>query len=166
GCAIALLRDLCQDGWRVTVYYSNDNIHPYREWKRRLKALRAVAGRFPAKLEVDRGYPLVEWLGQALATSDRCRQCYWRRLWGTARLARDRGFAMWTTSLLASPRQHHRLICELGQEIALQTGTQFLSGDWRDGYAEGLELARQWDIYLQGYCGCIFSERDRYYRSE
>jgi len=93
---------------------------------------------------------------------NRCEVCYWLRLKETARLAREMGFTAFSTTLLYSPFQKHDLLREIGEALAKRFGLTFLYRDFREGWREGQEEARQLGIYRQAYCGCVFSEEERY----
>ncbi len=93
----------------------------------------------------------------------RCQDyCYKIRLEQTAKYAKENGYDAISTTLLISPYQKHEELKELGQQIAQKYGLQFLYRDFRIGFREGQEKARELGMYMQKYCGCIFSEEDRY----
>ena len=93
---------------------------------------------------------------------ERCMFCWRIRLRKTAQLAAERGFDGFTSSLLYSRHQDHAVIRELGESIAKEIGFAFLYEDFRASWQEGIRLSREWGIYRQPYCGCCFSEYDRY----
>ena len=95
----------------------------------------------------------------------RCADCYAIRLEQTAAYAAAHGYDSFTTTLLVSPYQKHELIRQIGERLAEQYGIQFLYRDFRVGFQEGQEKAREAGLYMQKYCGCIFSEEDRYIRN-
>ena len=95
---------------------------------------------------------------------ERCIFCWRIRLRKTAQLALRRGFDGYTSSLLYSRRQNHGVIHELGRSIADDAGPVFVYEDFRTSWQEGIRLSREWGIYRQQYCGCLFSEYDRYSR--
>ena len=90
--------------------------------------------------------------------------CYKVRLEETAKYAKENGYDTITTTLLVSPYQDHELIKQLGEQIAEKYGLTFLYRDFRIGFREGQSKARELGLYMQKYCGCVFSEEDRYYR--
>ena len=92
----------------------------------------------------------------------RCRHCYSIRLGTAAKYAAENGFSAYTSSLLISPYQNHELLREVGESMAKQYGVEFLYRDFRPGFREGQNKARELDLYMQKYCGCVFSEEDRY----
>jgi predicted adenine nucleotide alpha hydrolase (AANH) superfamily ATPase len=84
------------------------------------------------------------------------------RLQEAAARAQETGCAGFTTSLLISPYQKHDLIRSIGAEIGEQSGVPFIYYDWRPVYYEGRKLAREMGLYSQRYCGCLFSEYERF----
>ena len=93
---------------------------------------------------------------------ERCTPCIDLRLRATALFARRRGFVAFTSSLLYSRRQPHETIAELGRNAAAKHGLAFHYADWRPLWQRGIDLSKQWGVYRQPYCGCMFSEYDRY----
>ena len=92
----------------------------------------------------------------------RCTWCYEHRLEETARFAAENGFESFTTTLLASVYQRHDLIAAAAERFAKQYGVQFLYRDFRPNFRAGNQRARELGFYMQKYCGCVFSEEDRY----
>ncbi len=104
------------------------------------------------------------WLRAADREKDRCAFCWRIRLEKTAQLAAGRGFEAFSSSLLYSRYQNHERIRELGEGIAQASGVGFVYEDFRTSWQEGIRLSREWGIYRQQYCGCVFSEYERYSR--
>ena len=92
----------------------------------------------------------------------RCQYCYACRLGRTARYAAQNGFTHFSTTLLVSPYQDHEGIVQAAQRYAAQYGVEFLYRDFRPNFREGNRRARELGFYMQKYCGCVFSEQDRY----
>ncbi len=111
-------------------------------------------------------YDMENYLRGALASADRCEFCYSLRLAEAAKTARQFGFDAFTTTLLISPYQKHELLARTGEKIANEYGVKFYYEDFREGYRESRELARALELYMQKYCGCIFSEKERYYKQK
>lgn len=110
-------------------------------------------------------YNLDEFLRKAaFRENDRCRMCYFDRLKYTAIIARKGNFDFFTTTLLYSKFQKHELIKEIGESLAKEYGVEFYYEDFREYWKEGIELSKEREMYRQQYCGCIYSERDRYLR--
>lgn len=160
-CSIYPMQQV-QGDFVVTNYFFNPNIHPYKEFTRRLQTLREYAQKKKFSLEIDKTYCLEEFLAGCLQTSNRCEYCYEVRMRKTAVFARDNGFDCFSTSLLVSPFQKHELLKSICEEVACSEGVDFYYQDWRIGFEQGQQEAREREMYLQGYCGCVFSERDRY----
>mgnify|MGYP003008253455 FL=1 len=92
----------------------------------------------------------------------RCAYCYRHRLEGTAQYAAEHGFSAFTTTLLASLYQDHEGLIQAAEQYAKQYGVEFLYRDFRPNFRAGNQLAREKGFYMQKYCGCVFSEQDRY----
>jgi len=149
----------------VDCLFYNPNIHPYKEWERRLDALRTALSKSGVPLHVPYCYHLEDFLrGTVFLEGNRCEFCYLMRLGYTACFARNNGFDAFTTTLLISPYQKHELIKKSGEFAALQHSLLFLYRDFRPLFKNGQEVARKMDLYRHGYCGCIYSEKERYYK--
>ena len=146
-----------------TLLYYNPNIHPYKEFKRRLSALRELAEKQDYRLIIDKTYPLEECVkGMLEEPVVRCAFCYRMRLRYTAKYAADHGFTAFSTTLLYSPYQKHELIVQTAKAAEEEFGVEFYYQDWRPYYQEGVDISLALGLYRQPYCGCVFSERDRY----
>lgn len=162
-CTLFPARTLKGSGWLVHGFFYNPNIQPYQEFARRLDALRTVADHLGLELIVREDYELEEFLRQAVfRESRRCIFCYRQRIEETARLARKSRFDAFTTTLLYSKMQQHDLIRSLAEEASKHWSIPFHYEDFRTGWAEGQREARSLGVYRQNYCGCIYSERDRF----
>jgi predicted adenine nucleotide alpha hydrolase (AANH) superfamily ATPase len=163
-CTLYPLDALRSEDWSVHGFFYNTNIQPYQEWQRRLEALETVAEHNQLPLIVRDDYDLEGFLRSvAFREQQRCITCYSLRLEAAARLAKKSGFSAFTTTLLYSKRQKHDLIRALAESAAHKHGIDFLYRDFRIGWRTGQTRARELGIYRQQYCGCIFSERDRFY---
>jgi len=164
-CAAFPVQDLRRAGREIAGYFYNPNIHPYKEFAKRLETSREFAAQAGLELIVDPAYTLEDFLGRALAAGgERCRACYELRLRRTARYARDHGFDSFTTTLLVSPYQKHDIVKEVGEAAAREAKVPFYYQDFRPGWPQGVEISKNLGLYRQPYCGCIFSERDRYHK--
>ncbi|MHC1746045.1 MAG: epoxyqueuosine reductase QueH [Negativicutes bacterium] len=165
-CSVYPVKQLREIGYDVTGYFFNPNIHPYREFKHRLETLHEYAAQVKLELITDSNYALEEFLLRALSCKgDRCRPCYEQRLRQTARFARKNAFSCFSTTLLVSPYQKHELIKEVASIIAEEEGIPFEYIDFRVGWQEGVTVSKEMGLYRQPYCGCIFSEKERYYKA-
>ena len=166
-CSLLSLRVFQESGYSILGYFFNPNIHPYREFVRRKETLRGFLEKEEIPYVIDEGYPLEEFLEMTRPFGkDRCRRCYSLRLEAAARLAQEKGIGYFSSSLLISPYQKHEQIRELGEELADRYGLKFVYEDLRPFFRESLRLAREREFYIQGYCGCIFSEKERYAKSK
>ncbi|MCL6479399.1 MAG: epoxyqueuosine reductase QueH [Peptococcaceae bacterium] len=164
-CSIYPVEVLRKD-MEVTGYFFNPNIHPYTEWKARKETLAGYAGAIGLPVIFDHRYLLEEFIrGVVHRETERCAFCYAMRLKRTAAVAGEKNFDAFSTTLLVSPYQKHDLIREIGEAVAAETGIQFIYRDFRPGYKEATARSRELGMYRQKYCGCIYSEKDRYYRS-
>ncbi len=148
-------------------FFYRHNIHPFTECIKRENTLRAYAKDIDLKVIFQEDYQLEKFL-QSLAfrESDRCRFCYYDRLLSTARLARRGKFDGFTTTLLYSKFQDHELIRETGEAVAKKTGPAFIYRDFREGWKQGITKSKEMNMYRQQYCGCIYSEKKRYFKPD
>ena len=144
------------------VYWNNPNIHPLIEYRRRLKAVKMLAERAKLPLVADESYGLVEFCRAVHGheeTPERCARCYALRLGRAARAARETGCRIFTSTLVTSRHQDHDLIRAAGAAAAAAEGVEFLYLDAREAEADA-KLVQM--LYRQQYCGCVFSEYDRF----
>lgn len=164
-CTIYPLHRLRAQQWDVYSLFYNPYIQPYQEFERRLTTLQELADREGFKLIVRPDYDLEGFLRQTVFREQhRCITCYSARLEATARLARKSRFDAFTTTLLYSKQQNHALVRSLAEEASHKFDIPFYYEDFRVGWREGQEAARRSGMYRQQYCGCIYSERDRFYK--
>lgn len=162
-CTIIPLQKLREADWTVHGFFYNPNIHPYQEFARRLDAYTAFAELRQLAVIVRADYELEAFLRQAAyRESQRCIYCYSTRLEAAARLAHKSRFDAFTTTLLYSKRQKHELVKSIAEQAAKKFGVPFYYLDFRPGWQEGQEQARRLGIYRQQYCGCIYSEKERF----
>jgi hypothetical protein len=166
-CAAYTIDHWRREGYEVSLFWYNPNIHPYLEHQERLKAMRSLAAEKAVPLISHEGYDVISYFRVVVGNeSDRCRHCFRLRLSKTAAVAREKGFAAFTTTLLISPHQKHDLVREVGETLAKESGMEFLYADLRKRYSDSRHITKPMDLYRQQYCGCIFSERERYADSE
>jgi predicted adenine nucleotide alpha hydrolase (AANH) superfamily ATPase len=144
--------------------FFNPNIHPYLEYKSRLESAQTFCANQNVAFEELEGYGLETYLKRAVFAENRCAECYAIRLERVAKEAKERGFDAFSTTLLVSPYQKHDLIIEIGNKMADKYGIKFYYQDFRPGFREGQQIARNAGLYMQKYCGCIYSEHERYAR--
>lgn len=152
-------------GYKPGGFFFNPNIHLYLEFSSRLEALRGHAQKEDWAVSFDERYLMDEFLRLAVsAGNERCRLCYEMRLLETAHKAKDAAIENYSTTLLLSPYQKHELLKSVGEQVGQQTGVNFIYADLRPGFRESMDQARKNELYRQKYCGCIFSEKERYYK--
>ena len=162
-CAINPLQRLNEEGHEVIGYFFNPNIHPYQEYQRRLETLRQYSEKTGLAVIYRDEYLLEEFLrNTSHRVKERCGYCYQVRLESTAREAKARGFDQFTTTLLESTHQNHALIRETGERVASETGIPFYYQDFRKGVKTGVQVSKAMGLYRQQYCGCIYSEKERF----
>ncbi|HEY4744631.1 MAG TPA: epoxyqueuosine reductase QueH [Desulfuromonadaceae bacterium] len=162
-CALYPLRTLRTAGHDVTGFFFNPNIHPFQEYSRRLAAAREMADKEALPLIVRDDYDLEGFLAAvAPAPAQRCDHCYASRLKATARMAAEGGFSAFSASLLYSRYQRHDVIREQAEQAGQEFGVAFHYQDFRPGWQEGIRLSKELGLYRQQYCGCIYSEKERY----
>ena len=163
-CSVYCIKSLRKEEIEPTVYWFNPNIHLYREYKARRDTLKQYANDINIKAVFEEDYGLDEFCKNVIDDlENRCKNyCYPVRLEQTAKFAKENGYDTISTTLLISPYQKHDLIHELGEKIAKEYEIKFLYRDFRPGFREGQSEARQLGLYMQKYCGCVFSEEERY----
>ncbi len=162
-CTIYPLKHLRSEGAHVMGYFYNPNIHPYTEFAKRLQTLENYAKISLLPLTVDDSYELERFLTGALEHGkDRCLFCYRMRLEKAFRKATEAGADAVTTTLLYSKYQRHEDIKAIGWELSGKYGVDFFYRDYRKGWNEGVEESKRLNMYRQNYCGCIFSEKERF----
>jgi predicted adenine nucleotide alpha hydrolase (AANH) superfamily ATPase len=165
-CAIYPVGVLRQENHDITGFFFNNNIHPYQEYQRRADALSRYSRQIDLKVVFSQTYDLEGFLrAVAFREAERCRICYYDRLKATARMAKTSGFDAFTSTLLYSKFQKHDLIQATGEAIGKEFGVPFLYKDFREGWKAGVDESRKMNMYRQPYCGCIYSEKERYCRS-
>ena len=165
-CSVQCVKALDEEEIRPDLYWYNPNIHPSTEYRSRRDTLYAFAKERNLSLVTEDEYGLRSFIAglneSAPGENGRCAFCYRLRLEKTARSAAEKGYDAFSTTLLISPYQDHGLIRKIGEELALLHGPQFLYRDFRPRFRQGQGEARAAGYYMQKYCGCIYSEEERY----
>lgn len=157
---ISLLRERDVE---VKGFWFNPNIHPCTEYKNRLGALRKLQRLWDLDIEYDDHYGLTEYLKNVVGKeSGRCEYCYTVRLEQAAIKAVQAKADAFSTTLLVSPYQKFDMIIDIGRMMQEQYAVRFYDEDFRGGYRSGRQMAKTMDLYRQQYCGCIYSEMERY----
>jgi len=152
-----------REGYEIAGFWYNPNIHPYTEHQQRLESVKALAAKIDLPLVIAEDYDMPEYFRRVAGhEEERCRRCFELRLTKTAEAAREKGYDAFTTTLLISPHQKHELVKETGERAAGEKGTAFLYADLRKRYSDSRHITKPMELYRQQYCGCIYSERERY----
>lgn len=166
-CTSYVHPQLIKEGYDVTGYFYNPNIHPYTEYEKRLMAMRLYAVEKDFPVIYDEQYDIENFFDITFKKGDkRCLYCYMLRLHKAAAYAKKKGFDHFSTTLLLSPYQKHDLLAEAGEIVAKKIGIPFLYRDFRPGFPESVRVSREMNLYRQKYCGCLFSERERFMPKE
>lgn len=162
-CSVACIKSLREEEIDVTGFWYNPNIHPYTEYKNRKRTAVEYTREIGLPLIIRDEYGLRTFVAHVSPDFEkRCHYCYQVRMDQAARYAAENGFDSFTTTLLISPYQNHEEICEAANRAAEKYGAAFLYRDFRPLFRDGQSEARERGLYMQKYCGCIFSEEDRY----
>ena len=162
-CATYTVNRLREEGFQVTAFWYNPNVHPFTEHRSRLEAMRTLAQAMELPLIVAEGYEMIDYFRSVVGhEGERCGDCFRLRLSKTAEVACEKGFSAFTTTLLISPYQKHELLRAVGETVAKEQGVEFHYEDFRTGFRESHRLSRELNLYRQKYCGCVYSEWERY----
>ncbi|MDI6889982.1 MAG: epoxyqueuosine reductase QueH [Thermodesulfovibrionales bacterium] len=172
-CSLYPLKRLFSKGIDVKGLWLNPNIHPYTEYQMRLESVQRLQKVWSLDIEYTDHYGLKEFLRAVVnpvgihsygvnREDDRCIICYSMRLEEAAKTAKKMGLDGFTTSLLVSPYQKFDMITNIGQEMGKRYSIPFYLEDFREGWKAGISLSRELGLYRQKYCGCVFSEMERY----
>ncbi len=164
-CSIYPIEVLRNDGYSLTGFFYNPNIHPMTEFYKRLEATLILNKFKNMETIINEEYGLVKFTRNVVfREKQRCKYCYSMRIEKAAQVASEKGFDAFTSSLLYSKYQDHELMIELFNEAAQKYNIEFLYRDFREGWKEGITKSKEIGLYRQQYCGCIYSEEDRYHK--
>ncbi len=160
-CASGAAERLASEGHDVYGFFYNPNIHPREEYEKRLEAAKKVAGELDFPLDIG-SYKPEEWFVGIKGLEDepeggrRCQVCFRHRLEKTFHYMKDSGLDAFTTTLTIGPQKSAAVVNQVGQEIG---GDSFLVRDFKKkaGFQRASELAKEWGIHRQHYCGCTYS---------
>ncbi len=163
-CAIYPVKVLRAKDFDIVGFFYKHNIHPYLECVKRQETLQSYAEKIDLNVIFQKGYDLEGFLRNvAFRESVRCSYCYHERLSCTALTAKRGKFDYFTSTLLYSKFQNHDMLKSMGEAIGKSAGIPFYYADFRVGWNEGVETSKELNLYRQQYCGCIYSEKERYY---
>ena len=159
--------------FRITVFYYNPNIYPAEEYRARVSELSRLISVLPAKNpiallegEYDPAvfYACAEGMEDLPEGGERCFACYRLRLAESAKLAKEKGFDFFASTLSLSPYKNAKKLNEIGRELSAQYCVSWLPNDFKkkNGYKRSIELSKEYDLYRQDYCGCVFSYQERH----
>ncbi len=160
------------DFFSITVFYYNPNIYPQEEYWMRVREQQEFIRRFPARhpisfvegaYDTERFYEMAKGMEQEKEGGERCFACYELRLREAGELARAKGFDYFTTTLSISPLKNAGKLNEIGAALSAELGVRYLYADFKkkNGYKRSIELSREYGMYRQNYCGCVFSYHER-----
>lgn len=165
-CSTYPVKVLREQGIDPQGFFHNPNIHPYREFKKRVTAVSTMADKMKIPVHIDKEYGLKKYMQKVVFNEEkRCTLCYRMRLEATVRHAKEIGAEAFSTTLLYSRYQQHNMIRRQAEKLAEEYEIPFYYQDFRDGWQEGIETSIEMDLYRQPYCGCIYSEQERYDKS-
>jgi predicted adenine nucleotide alpha hydrolase (AANH) superfamily ATPase len=146
-------------------FFYRHNIHPYTECLKRQETVQSYAREVDLRVIYQEGYDLEGFIQNVVyREEDRCNYCYHDRLRTTALLAKRGKFDYFSTTLLYSKFQKHDRVKSIGESVGKATGVPFFYEDFRTGWKDGVKSSRDLEMYRQQYCGCLYSEKERYYR--
>lgn len=163
-CSVYCIDKLRQQNIEPTVYWYNPNIHPYKEYEARRDCLKEYTKSINVQAIFEEDYGLQEFCRNTINDlQNRCTNyCYIVRLKKTIEYAKQNGYDTFTSTLFVSPYQKHEELKKICENLSQKHKIKFLYIDFREGFKQGQAKARELGLYMQKYCGCIFSEEDRY----
>jgi hypothetical protein len=156
--------------FKITVFYYNPNIYPPSEYVKRVKEQQQFIKEIPAKnpihfiegnYDTDHFYDITKGLENAEEGGKRCFKCYELRMREAAQIAKEKGFDYFTTTLSISPLKNAQKLNKFGSKLEEEFGAKYLYSDFKkkNGYKRSVELSKEYNLYRQDYCGCVFSMR-------
>ena len=170
-CSSAVLERL-SNFFEITIFYYNPNITEEKEYLKRIEELKKyislVKYKYPISLipgnyDPQKFFEMAKGLEDEPERGKRCYKCYAMRLEESARIADELGFDYFCTTLTLSPHKNSNWINEIGEDLNNRYNSIYLYSDFkkRNGYKRSIELSREYDLYRQDYCGCVYSLRDK-----
>lgn len=158
-CSVYPVEILSSQGIDIQGFFYNPNIHPMDEFMRRKEALEAFSKIKNIEVVYSDEFQQGAWEIFQGTSEERCNMCYNIRLDKAAKYAKDNGFDGFSTTLLISPYQKHDVIKSLGEQYSKKYGVQFFYTDFRVGFRQGQQAAKEMGLYRQKFCGCVKSQR-------
>lgn len=161
---------LLEEEYNITVFFYNPNITDEEEYIKRIEELKRFVAVAPftkdviieeGKYEPDEFFVMSEGLENEPERGSRCYKCYEMRMRETALYAKEKGYDIFTTTLSISPHKNAAWLNEIGQKLSEEIGIEYLYSDFKkkDGYSNSIRLSKEYGLYRQDYCGCIYSKR-------
>ncbi len=158
--------------FNITIFYYNPNIHPELEYRKRVEEQKEFIEKLPVKRKInfiegkylpEEFFDISKGLEEEREGGIRCFKCYELRLKEAAKKAKELNFDYFTTVLSISPHKNAEKINEIGEKISQEFGVKFLNSDFKkkNGYKRSIELSKDYNLYRQDYCGCVYSQRNK-----
>lgn len=168
-CSSAVLERIANH-FKVIIFYYNPNISEEEEYRKRIDELKRFIETFETKYPVSliegkyepaKFFEIVKGLEQEPERGRRCFNCYKLRLEETAKIAEQLGYKYFCTTLTLSPHKNANWLNEIGEELDKNYGTTYVYSDFKkkNGYKRSIELSKEYNLYRQNYCGCIYSKK-------
>lgn len=165
-CSAACIKVLREEDIDVTGYWYNPNIHPYKEYQSRLNALEEYSKLINLKVIYYDYYGLREFSSNVINDlNNRCEYCYYSRMENVVKYASENGYDAFTSTLFISPYQKHDLLKRICENLSKKYNIEFKYIDFRPYFYEGKKMFSETGLYMQKYCGCVYSEEERYLKS-
>ena len=169
-CSSAVLERLASF-FEITIFYYNPNITDQKEYEKRIQEIKKFIKEFQTKYPVsliegkyepDKYFEIAKGLEEEPERGKRCYKCYKLRLEETAKTAEKNGYPYFCTTLTLSPHKNSNWINEIGETLNNKYNTNYIYSDFKkkNGYKRSIELSKEYNLYRQDYCGCIYSKRD------
>lgn len=157
--------------FKITVFYYNPNISPKEEYEKRKEEQKQLISKLDSKYKIsfiegdydnNKYEELIEGLKEEKEGGTRCFKCYNLRLEKTAKLAKFKNFDYFGTTLTVSPYKNSKKLNEIGKMLQSKYNIKYLFSDFKkkNGYKRSIELSKEYNLYRQNYCGCIYSKRN------
>ncbi|NQT89653.1 MAG: epoxyqueuosine reductase QueH [Candidatus Omnitrophica bacterium] len=166
-CAVYTFNILKEKGNAVEGFFYNPNIHPSSEYMKRKESAQGLSESLGLKIRIFRDCRFEDFFRKVNFHEEegRCPLCWSLRLNKAAEYAAKNGFDGFSTTLLISPYQDHDKIRQIGEAAAERYAVEFVYEDFRKGFRESHTISRKMGLYHQNYCGCLYSERERFLKS-
>lgn len=159
------------DYFKITIFYYNPNISPAEEYQKRVEEQKRLISELPVKNKVsfaegkyepEKFFEMAKGLQNIPEGGERCFKCYEMRQREAAVYAAESGFEFFTTTLSISPHKNAAKLNEIGLKLEKEYGIRYLVSDFKKkgGYLKSIEYSRQYDLYRQNYCGCVYSKME------